>query len=953
MLLKNTDFSKRFVTIPITNMSSKPKLTDPQHLMLPNDAMIHFVSDSDSQLGIDKSHCLLRNALSQTYIYHVTNIKHELGNISPTGINPVSLIRAYQRTHLDIKNVTNLDRSISTNHSPIVMNYGLLPRLYKYSANNLLVYQEWYNIRNTMWDNISQVSLRREHFIRYKLPQILPTKSELSKYLEDFKASGLSEFHTNEAFDLLELWRMIHPDVVSPINFLPDDAIEHINLVFVENGLVAIIRLEDLVEMTHEDPIAIASTLYKFFDILVSLRSPIDNKVLDKETKDEEHVNLDDNSTIHKLIKEHAEAGNLSEAEQRGLLKLSQRYKTIKDPKGSGLTLEQLVPTKEDLRIDHTQVIADNSVITDKSMLTSTVQELEQKYVDKVLHKDIVQSILMLQNAGIIVKDLKTKRKVDCANKMDEYSVSLQPIAGEASTIHFTIPVINPDGSFKSGGVLYRADRQKSQVPIVKSKPNTVALSSYYGKIFVTRTETAINNYAKWIFKQISKIADDKDDNRITNLIYGINSINVKNIPRDYTAVSESIDSFIINSKLDEKNTIQYQMYFGYNKIPNLFTKEEIKKAIDNEVILCGRHIDTSLPLAMDTDGKIYAFIKDNKIELLGSLPYIIDPDLGEGPIEYTEFSLLNDRCPAIMALCYIYGLDKTLNDLNIKFRLEATNVRLPYNPNEYKLKFKDIVYVIDISNKYRKLLVGGFNVLKNTSNKYKGSDFNNQAVYGSIFHSFGLAVYQLRELKLLWDMFIEPITKGLLEEMGQPTTFRELLLHASDLLVDDFIPDTNNTRYKGYERLCGIMYRELVNAVRTHRSQGVMTNVGVTMNPRAVQLSILRDQTIGLVEESNPIQNIKEKESFTHSGSGGRNTQTMVKNTRGFTEKDLGVISEATPDSGKVGVRAYLTPNANITSIRGTTREFDPSKDGPASAISSTSLLSPACTHDAAARVI
>jgi hypothetical protein len=125
------------------------------------------------------------------------------------------------------------------------------------------------------------------------------------------------------------------------------------------------------------------------------------------------------------------------------------------------------------------------------------------------------------------------------------------------------------------------------------------------------------------------------------------------------------------------------------------------------------------------------------------------------------------------------------------------------------------------------------------------------------------------------------------------------------------------------------------------------MSNSGVSINPYAVWLDIVQDQSIVLVEESNPIHSLKELESFTHGGAGGRSALTMVKHTRGFNPEDLGVISEATPDSTKVGIRASLTYNPNFTSLLGETRSYNPETDGASNAISTSALLSSGITHD------
>ena len=946
MYLKITDFDRKFVT-PIANIGKSPKHVIPTNLVLPMNTCIHFVADSDSILGIDSSYCLLRAQTGNVYTYHVQKIRPELGTVHSTNFPINATIRYYHKTHLAIKPLTNLDRSLGTNTSPIVINYALLPKLYKYAKSTLVTYQEWFNIRATMWEMIGQIGTRREHFILYQLPTILPTKAELAQYAINFKPSALSDFHENNSLNLLELWRIVSQDADSPDMAVSEEILDHVNLVFLESGTLSIIRLSELIKWSTEDHTAAATNFYRFLDILFALRTPVQLSNSDFATASELEPSTD---KIASLISEQGAAGNLSAAEQKGLLRLAEKYKTIADPHGSGLTLNQMAVTPEELNVEETQVVADASNISDKSMLHSSLQDMDKHYIKDVLHKDVIQNLLMFQPAGVIVKDVKVKTKNTVATKADIYSIQLQPINGSPSPITIQLPVINPDGTFLSGGTTYRLDKQIGEVPFLKTKPNMVALTSYYGKLFVTRNENSVSNYSKWINKQLNARANNSEDRSVTDIIYGITKAGKLNVPRVYTAICETVDSF---------NSGDYHFTFNYNQIPSLFTEAEIEQLKEHELVPVGWTHNGHFILGMDEDGNILNVVqkaakhKDaGQIFLLGTIPFLIDPDMGEGPVEFTEFSLLNRRIPIILAFCYLYGLDATLHKLGIKFELQPTNVRLPASNTTYKLKFKNIVYVLNVSNKYHKLLVGGFSAIGKDISRFNGTDFNKQSIYSTLLGSLGITNYHLRELSLLVDMFIEPITMGILTEMGEPTDFYGLLLRANDLLIDDFVPDVSSARYKGYERLAGMMYKEMVNAMRTYRAQGSMTNIGVTMNPNAVWLSVLNDPTVTIVEGSNPIHNLKEHESFTHAGQGGRSAVTMVKDTRGFSQHDLGVVSESTPDSGKVGIRAYLTANPNITSMRGVTRPYDEKTDGPSSLLSTSALLSPGVTHDDAKRL-
>ena len=947
MFIKSSDFSRKFLTHATDEGIANPRHFLPNDIVMPQNAVIHYLSESQQVTGIDNDHPLLITALNNIYCYHELKLQEILGSVTPVKINTPELIKRYHKTHLAIKPINNLDRSLSNNTNPIVINYSLLSKLYKYRENVLSLFYEWYNIRKTIWDMVYQIGNRREHFIIYKLPKTLPSIIELNKYAHNFTADGLVEFYTNDTLDLLELWRMFTLNIESVISVISEEVLSHIHFVFIEAGTVTFLRLDELVLLFEKHPTTTTLQLHKFLDKFYSIKSSISIK-----DSDIENINVDNttvnNSKIISIINEHAEAGLMSSSEQKGLIKLSEKHKTILDPLGSGLTLDKMVVTKENTVFENKHLASKTDNIHDESMLKSSLKELDKHYIENVLHKDIVQTILSLHPAGIIVKDLNIKDKKTASTKTRTYAVQVQPINGPSSPINFTIPNFNADGTFLVNGTLYRFDKQKSQMPIVKSEPDTVDLSSYYGKTFVIRNNSSSANYSKWITKILTQKSLDKENKLITNLVFGTSRLTSVKLPRAYSAISESIVSFTL-TKYENNAEIIFNFCFNFNKVNDLFSAHEIEKSNENGLILCGRLQDNSI-LGMDKEGIIYLIEEKstNKLIELGTLPFLIDSDLEDGPIEYTEFSIMNKRIPVILAICYMYGLDKTLEKLNIPYTLSSTNVRVPYNYNTFRLKFKDIVYVIDISNIYNRILVGGFNSIKTDLPKYKGSSFNTQPSYSSILSRLGITNYHLREIKLMWDMFVDPITKGILIEMGEKTNFYDLLLRASSLLIDDHLSkDEDPVRYKGYERIAGMVYKQLIETVRAHRAQGAIASLGVSMNPNSVLIDILKDESIRLVEQSNPIHNLKEHEGYTHSGSGGRKSITMVKYTRGYNESDLGIISESTPDSSKVGISGYFSTNPNFTDVRGIPKKFNHEKDGPSQVLSTSAMVSPAITHD------
>ena len=460
-----------------------------------------------------------------------------------------------------------------------------------------------------------------------------------------------------------------------------------------------------------------------------------------------------------------------------------------------------------------------------------------------------------------------------------------------------------------------------------------VGLTSYYGKCFISRNQNSVSNIAKWLSKKINlKVAEGV----ITDVTKSSAPRVDRDLPRIYSAVAETFMGFTIE---------QYKFYWNLNKINEVFNENEISLLKNDDLIPCG-HSPNGV-LGMDSKGVIHE-LKDGKNVMLKSFIYFIDPDISDPPFEYSEISVFSRRIPLGVAFSFIYGFDNFLKKCAIPFSVEPSNKRLDKDIQNYLyIQFKDLTYIINIRKQEHMLLMAGWNSVAKSIKVYNSSAFNKQTVYSNILNSSSITGQHFKELKLMWDMYIDPITKGILEEMKEPTEFDKLLLRANELLINDFTPKYSQTRIKGYERIAGTIYEEMINGIRSYRSQNVQSKAQININPQAVWLKIIQDPSVGLVEESNPLHNLKESETVTYSGRGGRSSETMVKETRGFNDDDLGVYSEASPDSGNIGIITYLSANANITSLRGLTEKYNEDENGPASLLSSPALISPSVTHD------
>ena len=187
---------------------------------------------------------------------------------------------------------------------------------------------------------------------------------------------------------------------------------------------------------------------------------------------------------------------------------------------------------------------------------------------------------------------------------------------------------------------------------------------------------------------------------------------------------------------------------------------------------------------------------------------------------------------------------------------------------------------------------------------------------------------------------------------MNEPTTFVPLLKRAAFYLATDNYPSdlsTEGSLFKGYERMPGAVYRGLSEAIRRFSSGRMGSRTSIDLPPFEILSNIQKDPSVSLVEDSNPIHNLKEKENMTYSGTGGRGKRSMTRRTRAFHPSDVGIRSEASVDNGDVGINCFLSANPNLTSLRGTAKtETDLSKEkGFSNVLSTSALISPFSTYD------
>lgn len=655
--------------------------------------------------------------------------------------------------------------------------------------------------------------------------------------------------------------------------------------------------------------------------------------------------NGDDFATPHNPNADPLEEGILSRGralakdgvilgpELRRIEALAVAYKKIKNPYGPGLLHEAAVVTKEETIVKPAEYKVKGPIF-DPSMTASAVREANRRYVKTTLQKDLVNSVLAFQRTGTAVTGFEVEKSKNVLGEKDILSIRMQPIGGVPSTVRVIVPVIDEEGVFKSGGTRYRMRTQRGDVPIRKVAPTKVSITSYAGKISVALSERATHNYGRWLTDEISALS--MQEKSPIKEVHFTNVFDRKfRAPKAYTRLAHSVHTLEVGNLL---------MTFKQSDRLVMVDPAVVAKLEVNGTVVIGITKDKQ-PITMDVNNIIWA-----KGVSLGTIEAILELDASNAPHQMATIRVRGQNIPLGVVLANYHGLSNLIAMLKATTRRVISGDRMQLQPWEYPVRFSDESLILDTRESLAMMLLSGFRYYHKEIRQISIYSFDQKPAYGMLLDAKSRNGAYTVELELLDDAFLDPMTIEVLKEMGEPTEWRPLLMRAARLLLTDYAPEEVDGAFmllKGYERVPGAVYRELYIAHRQYKLRSRVTKTSIDMKPTQVWNTFTADSAISPVNDCNPIADLRSSEAITYIGNGGRSKRSMVARTRKFHENDMGVISEATVDSGDVGINIYMTANPQIISTRGLTKSAPNADVGTASMVSTSAMLSPGADID------
>lgn len=612
------------------------------------------------------------------------------------------------------------------------------------------------------------------------------------------------------------------------------------------------------------------------------------------------------------IIETLANSESMRVSDYKKYKKLVENYKESVTVYGEGKVKDQVVYKAEDKKLSESRSKVEVPyTVLDTNMVNMSNNALYKDYKDKLYHKDIINSIYNIQKAGVIVKSHTMDIDSSVLGEYENHRIELVPIDGAPSTISFRLPVLNNDNSIVINGNKAILRNQRVDLPIRKISPTKVSLSSYYGKNFVELSRLKANSTVSYITKEMFKKYRNKElDDIIPGNVYD----NYFEAPYIYNAISE-------HYKIFKKG--DYTFDFDRSSLVEKIPDSTIKSIEKNGNRVCGYTIDNKTIYI--TKNNIFHVIDKNDDVELGDIYDILDIPLNKVPIDYAEYRVYSKYLPLGLVLGYLVGLENLIKMLGIDHRLLEPGTKP--TEDEYTIKFKNETHVFNRNDKIGTKIIGGLLPYEKAIKTLDIEDLNTKDAYFTLFGLKDISSVYVKELELCNELFVDPITEDILRSMNEPTTFVGLLIRAVELLDTYNYPDSQDftqMRIRGYERIAGFIYSNLARSVKTFKNKNINGRSKIDLGPYDVWNSIIDDNSLKLVEDINPMQDLKERDIVTYVGEGGRSKESVNKGSRAYHKTDFGVMSEATVDSTDVAINTYLSANPAIEDLRGRVKKVE-----------------------------
>lgn len=732
-----------------------------------------------------------------------------------------------------------------------------------------------------------------------------------------------------------------------PIKNSTSQNVEPENKVEKDNDSQEIIEVEKLnkvIELTDKisskASITSKNNLEKVKEII---SNSIDKEEINSKDKGEE-VEFDNIFDDDKLVDElsdvlDAEVIGSSNANDKKTFEklLNDQEKAI----GSKERLNKNLDKVKSRTIDRTEI--PQVVTINKEVKQSmTVKDFDTSYMDKKFDEDIVSVFKGFNDdtkIPVFINNIEMEDSSDSQSQKETIKVKLKDNNNVTHTVSVDIPKVYDGKYIKVNGGKKIIQKQLVMLPIVKTKPTEVWISTNYNKIIMERFGRKNNvqiNYIEKLFDN-STFKDLLPRPDMVRFARGNSeAVNSKyNVSSSYLDISKFISVLTLN---DYKETL---IDFQFNQEKMKQDIDELGLSVDykeyypvgfnhknSKAIVCKLGKDDLYEVGVD--GKISSYNKTLPIFIIETINEITNGGIeklislsvrANENLTYSRCNIINRNIPTIIMVAGEIGLKETLKRAGIKYEFTEANTRYSIIDNKAKIKFSDGYLIYDSGKLPNTMLLSGLKTLDTT--QYTFSDMDSKEPYLDYYAENYNSRNVSKGVSNALSLMIDPMTKEVLEDLGQPTNIYDVLLFANSMLEDlssKSFNDMSIYRIRGAEQISAILYKMMAESYKNYKDSYTNKNpIKMSLPKDALIKEILKVTTVDESSDLNPSLELDKTTSVTYKGPAGRNSDnTYTNEIRGFDKSMQGILGVTSPDSNKVGVVRQISYDSNISGTRG-----------------------------------
>jgi RNA polymerase Rpb2, domain 6 len=685
----------------------------------------------------------------------------------------------------------------------------------------------------------------------------------------------------------------------------------------------------------------------------------VSSSVIELSDKIEDHITKavsGDDSVTDKSEDEILDMLNSNPDLKDDVSNLKELQKTGGDDVKQRKTLEKLKAKQKELTLDNVNIqdiiddfkstsidvklIENTSVLQDETR-KSNLKDFDLSYYEKQMKKDLISVISSFNNDSdvkLYIHDVKSEDTSDDLSQKMTYTVTFQDDRNVKHTVKFDYPIVKEGRFMYLNGGKKLILKQILLLPIVKTKPDTVQITTNYNKFFVMRFGSKLTHRIEKLKKLF---ALNLDEYKVSGKKFKARLGNALTINSNFETTLEysELSSFLLELE-DDKIRLMFSQSDIEDLIENDMTGSKKLSSIQydsTKYIIVGHTKDNRLLGMSFADKQVYLLDGKTEIHFEGSLTEIVIGMIQESLTEeayqklssfsnsktlaYNRVKINNKLVPLIVLLGYELGLKNVLERYGIKYTFEEKNVRIGLEEHRDKIRFKDGWLIYDNKLLRNTLLLDGLSTV--ATEEYDFEEFEGTAPYVETFYNLFGSRNMGKGFHNTLSLMVDPITLDVLKQMKLPENIYDILLYANTLLEDTTykrLNDMGSYRIRGAEQVNAFLYKMLADSFKTYKDTMKAGNpIKMSVPPDLLIKSLLDSPTVDEYSVLNPSLEIEKVGAATYKGLAGINLDNAyTKEIRAYDSTMAGIFAMSTPDSDKVGVVRQLTYDPSIKNTRG-----------------------------------